>query len=69
MFNREVEGNSSDENAHLFVAAPGIYYTLNRLFSAELQAPITLAGQNMEESQAVRLELFFTLDEGLYNSL
>jgi hypothetical protein len=69
MFNREVAGNSSDDGAHLLVAAPGAYYTLNKLVSAELQFPIALAGQFMEETRAVRLELFFTLDEGLYNSL
>jgi hypothetical protein len=69
MFNREVNGNSSDDGAHLFVAAPGARYTLNKLLSAELQFPITLAGQFMEETRGVRLELFFTLDEGLYNSL
>ncbi|MBW8888145.1 MAG: transporter [Fibrobacteres bacterium] len=69
MFNREVDGNSSDDGAHLFVATPGAYYTLNKIVSAELQFPVTLAGQFMEETRAVRLELFFTLDEGLYNSL
>jgi len=69
MFNREVNGKSSDDGAHLFLVVPGAYYTLNRIVSAELQFPITLAGQFMEETRAVRLELFFTLDEGLYNSL
>ena len=38
---------------------------LNKIVSAELQFPVTLAGQFMEETRAVRLELFFTLDEGL----
>lgn len=69
MFNREVNGNSSDDGAHLFVAAPGAYFTFNKIVAAELQVPFTLAGQFMQESQSVRLELFFTLDEGLYNSL
>jgi hypothetical protein len=69
MFNQSVEGNSVDDNAHLFVVAPGAYYTFNKIVSAELQFPISLAGQFQQETQTVRLELFFTLDEGLYNSL
>lgn len=69
MFNRQIEGSSSDDGAHLFVAAPGLAYTFNKLLSAELEIPISLAGQFMPESQSVRLELYFTLDEGLYNSL
>jgi hypothetical protein len=69
MFNREVNGSSSDDGAHLFVASPGAYYTFNKIVTAEFQFPITVSGQFMEETRAVRLELFFTLDEGLYNSL
>lgn len=68
-FNQMVNGASTDEGAHLFVAAPGAYFTFNKVVSAELEIPISLAGQNQPESQTVRLELFFTLDEGLYNSL
>jgi hypothetical protein len=69
MFNQQVNGASSDEGAHLFMASPGAAYTLNRVLSAELQFPIALSGQNRDESYSVRLELFFTLDEGLYNTL
>ena len=69
MFNHQVNGNPSDQEAHLFVASPSVYFTFNKIVSAELQVPLTLAGQFMQESQAVRLELFFTLDEGLYNTL
>jgi hypothetical protein len=69
MFNKEVNGTSSDDGAHLFLASPGAYYTLNKIVSAELQIPVALAGQFMPETYSIRLELFFTLDEGLYNSL
>jgi hypothetical protein len=69
MFNQQVNGASVDDGAQLFVASPGAYYTVNKIVSAELQFPITLAGQFTEEAYSVRLELFFTLDEGLYNSL
>jgi hypothetical protein len=69
MFNRQVNGASSDDGAHLLVASPGARYTLNRVLSSELQFPIALAGQFMAETYSVRLELFFTLDEGLYNTL
>ena len=69
MFNREVNGNSSDDGAQLFLAAPGVFSSLNKIVSAELQFPFSYAGQNMDETRGVRLELFFTLDEGLYNSL
>jgi hypothetical protein len=69
MFNQQVNGASSDDGAHLFLASPGAYYTVNKIVSAELQFPVALAGQNMDETYSVHLELFFTLDEGLYNSL
>lgn len=69
MFNQQVNGASSDNGAQLFMASPGVYYTLNKIVSGELQFPITLAGQYEAETYSVRLELFFTLDEGLYNSL
>jgi hypothetical protein len=68
-FNRMVKGTSMDDGAHLFVVAPGVYYTFSKIVSAEMEFPISLAGQNQPESQVFRLELFFTLDEGLYNSL
>lgn len=68
-FNRMINGASSDDGAHLLVASPGALYTFNKIVSAELEVPITLAGQFQAQSQAVRLELYFTLDEGLYNSL
>ena len=69
MFNQQVNGASSDDGAHLFVASPGVYYTFNKIVSLDLQVPVALAGQFMDETYSVRLELFFTLDEGLYNSL
>lgn len=68
-FNRMEKGVSIDEGAHLFSVAPGVYYTFSKIVSAEMEFPISLAGQNQPESQVFRLELFFTLDEGLYNSL
>jgi hypothetical protein len=68
-FNHFIAGESSDDGAHLFSVAPGAYYTFNKIVSAEMAFPITLAGQNQPESQSFRLQLYFTLDEGLYNTL
>ena len=68
-FNRMVKGASVDDGANLFVVAPGAYYTFNKVVSAEMEFPISLSGQSQPETQVFRLELFFTLDEGLYNSL
>jgi hypothetical protein len=68
-FNRMVNGESMDDGAHLFQVAPGAFYTFNKLVSAELAIPLSLAGQNQPETRGFKLELFFTLDEGLYNSL
>lgn len=68
-FNHMVAGESVDEGAHLFKVAPGLFYTLNKILSAEMTVPMTLSGQNQQETQSFKLELFFTLDEGLYNAL
>jgi hypothetical protein len=68
-FNRMAEGESLDAGAHLFQMAPGAYYTFNKILSAEMAFPFTLAGQNQWQTQSFRFELFFTLDEGLYNAL
>jgi hypothetical protein len=68
-FNHMIEGESIDEGAHLFLAAPGAYYTFSKLMSAEVAFPLSIAGQNQAETQSFRLKLFFTLDEGLYNAL
>jgi hypothetical protein len=64
-----VNGESVDEGAHLFQVAPGAFYTFNKIVSAEMNIPISVSGQNQPESQAFRLQLYFTLDEGLYNAL
>jgi len=68
-FNRVIAGESVDEGAHLFQIAPGLFYTFNKILSAEVTAPFTLSGQNLSETRAVKAQLFFTLDEGLYNAL
>ncbi|MDB5048109.1 MAG: hypothetical protein JWO30_1180 [Fibrobacteres bacterium] len=68
-FNHMVNGESVDEGAHLFQVAPGAYYTFNKIVSAEMAFPISLSGQNQPDTQTFRFELFFTLDEGLYNAL
>jgi hypothetical protein len=68
-FNHMQDGQSVDEGAHLFTLAPGAYYTFNKLVSLEINVPFTLAGQNQPESQTFKAQLYFTLDEGLYNSI
>ena len=68
-FNHMVDGESVDEGANLLLVAPGAYYTFNKIVSAEVSAPLSLAGQNHPETQQFRLNLMFTLDEGLYNAL
>ncbi|MDB5104631.1 MAG: hypothetical protein JWP91_2320 [Fibrobacteres bacterium] len=68
-FNHMVNGESEDTGAHLFMVAPGAYYTFNKIVSAEMAFPMSISGQNQPETQSFRLKLFFTLDEGLYNAL
>jgi hypothetical protein len=68
-FNHMVNGESVDEGAHLFQVAPGAFYTFNKIVSAEMNIPISVSGQNQPEAQTFRLQLYFTLDEGLYNAL
>jgi len=68
-FNNMFEGKAVDENAHLFQVVPGIYYTFTKLVAVEINTPISLSGQNQPGGQAFRMRLFFTLEEGLYNSL
>ena len=68
-FNTTVNGDASEDKAHLLTIAPGVSYTYNKIISAEMQFPISVAGQLQPDTQSFRLELFFTLDEGLYNSL
>ncbi len=68
-FNRMTNGESMDDGAHLILIAPGAFYTFNKIVSAEMAFPMSLAGQNQDETQSFRLKLIFTLDEGLYNAL
>lgn len=68
-FNHMVDGESVDTGAHLFQLAPGAFYAFNKILSAEMAFPFTLAGQNQPQTKSFRFELFFTLDEGLYNAL
>lgn len=68
-FNRMQAGESMDEGAHLFQLAPGALWTLNRIVSAEVTAFFNVAGQNMAAGQAVRAQLYFSLEEEIYNAL
>jgi hypothetical protein len=68
-FNRMEDGTSVDVGAHLFQLIPGVYYTFSKVVSAEISAAFALAGQNQPDAQTVRLQLFFSLEETLYNAL
>jgi hypothetical protein len=68
-FNRMVAGESVDEGAHLFQVSPGALWTLNKYLSAEVNAYFSLSGQNQPEGQSVRAQLYFSLEEDLYNAL
>jgi hypothetical protein len=68
-FNRMSNGVSLDAGGHLFQLAPGAYYTFNKIVSLEINVPFSLFGQNQPENQTFRAQLYFTLDEGLYNTL
>lgn len=68
-FNRIVAGESVDEGAHLFQLAPGALWTLNKFISAEVNAFFNLSGQNQPAGQTVRAQLYFSLEEDIYNAL
>jgi hypothetical protein len=68
-FNVMANGESLSSNAMLFQMVPGLYYNVNRLVSLEVSAPMSLAGQSQPASQSFRAQLYFSLEEGLYNAL
>lgn len=68
-FNRTMAGESVDEGAHLFQLAPGALWTLNRIVSAEINAAFNVAGQNQPAGTSVRAQLYFSLEEDIYNAL
>ncbi len=68
-FNQMKDGESVNAGAQLFQLAPGCYYTFNKIVSLEVNIPFSISGQNQPENQTFRAQLYFTLDEGLYNSL
>lgn len=68
-FNRILAGESVDEGAHLFQLAPGALWTLNKFISAEVNAYFSLSGQNQPAGQTVRAQLYFSLEEDIYNAL
>jgi hypothetical protein len=68
-FNQMLNNKSKDAGAQLFQLSPGIFYTLNRIVSMEVNVPLSISGQNQPENQTLRAQLYFTLDEGLYNAL
>lgn len=68
-FNNTSNGQSVGMNKQLIQIIPGTSYTFNKILSLEINVPISVAGQNIEDTQTFRMQLYFTLDEGLYNSL
>ncbi len=68
-FNHMVTGESVDAGAELFQVGPGLMWTFNKLISLELNAPFTIFGENQYEMQTFRAQLYFNLDESLYNGL
>lgn len=68
-FNRMEEGESIDEGAHLFQLVPGLRYTVNRIVSAEVNTFFNLSGQNQPAGSSVRAQLYFSLEEEIYNGL
>ena len=68
-FNRMFNGESLDAGAQLFQLSPGCFYTFNKYVSMEVNVPFSISGQNLPENQTFRGQLYFTLDEGLYNAL
>ncbi len=68
-FNQSVGAKSTDQTANLSSLHPGLFYSLNRIFGAELQGHFTLTGQSQPASTGAELKLHVTLDENLYNAV
>lgn len=68
-FNRMEAGESIDVGAHLFQLVPGLLYTVNKIVSAEVNAYFNVSGQNQPAGSRVRAQLYFSLEEDVYNAL
>lgn len=75
-FNAVFEAESLGATRQLFSIMPGINYTFNRIVSSELTATFPLSGNSSTNinfttpnTQSVRLQVYFTLEETLYNAL
>lgn len=75
-FNAVFESESIGATRQLFTLMPGINYTFNRIVSSELTATFPLSGNSSTNvnfstpnTQSVRLQVYFTLEETLYNAL
>lgn len=68
-FNYVNYGQSISFKSHLFTLMPGLNYTFNRILSSELTFDFPVSGQNNDNAQTLRFQLYFTLDEALYNTV
>lgn len=68
-FNRVVNGVSIDENAHIFQLAPGLVHQFSKMLTLEITAGFSLSGQNLPAESSLRTQLYFSLEEDIYNSL
>lgn len=68
-FNRMEAGESIDAGAHLFQLVPGLRYTVNRIVSAEVNAYFNVSGQNQPAGSSLKAQLYFSLEEEIYNGL
>jgi hypothetical protein len=68
-FNRMQSGESVEEGAHLFQLIPGLLYRMNRLVSLEMNAFLAVSGQNQAAGNTLRAQLYFSLEEDIYNAL
>jgi len=68
-FNAVAASESVDTKKHLFSIMPGLNYTFNRIISSELTVSYPLTGKNADDVTTVRLQVYFTLEEAIYNAL
>jgi hypothetical protein len=74
-FNTVVKSQTFSGKRHLFTLMPGLNYTFNRIISSELTLDLPVAGKGnggvyqTTHSQAVRFQVYFTLDEAIYNTV
>jgi hypothetical protein len=68
-FNHTKQSESYDLTENLFSLLPGINYTFNRILSSELTLTYPIMGTNASNVQSVRFQLYFSLEETLYNRI